>query len=370
MATPQGLSGQAAISLVRLYANEPNLPTDTNLLTFLNRCVEEVDRRIGGIRLWGQYPTVNMQTYIMLNDDVMDITGANFSMGNAAYNSTGSSSPLAQGALVYPMESLTQAQFFDAASGFPAVGFGPPQAYFIYQDQGTAPGTTLPVPPTPTLFSVAGTSSGALVEVVTTYVNTNGETTASAAADFTPTTTQQTAVASPNAVTNATGYNTYAGAQGGPYYKQNGSTPTALGTPFTIPNPVIGSGTQPPGTNTATGSGTGGAMTMQLYPAAITGQVNIYYRARPTLWSSTSSGTDFTNLDTSAQEAVVLLATVRVLQHRERAAEAKAIWQPEYEAMIASLTESINRRTQPKSGRVRDVRDRSFPSAPFWMTSP
>jgi hypothetical protein len=391
--TPQGLSGAAAIALVQAYANEPTYPLPATTLSFLNRGVEEVVRRVGGIRLWGAYPTVNNQTFVQLNDDVLDIVSANFSMGSANAANTGSASPLAQGALVYPMEPLEQAGFMDAAAGFPAVGFGPPQAYFIYQDQGLGPTSTLPIPPQAQLGAVAGNSDANPVYVVLTYVNASGETPGSPVASYTPLSTAYvTQVQSPPGVSNAGGYNVYASENpNGPYFLQNGSTPVALGTPFTLPSPlvlaaVLGTqtgfaiGTQggaeiglnpevatPPTTNTATGSGTGGAMFMQLYPAAMVGQVNIYYRARPQLWADTTANS-WTNFDTSGQEAAVIFAVMRVLAARGRAAEAKEIWRPEFESLIGDLKESLGRRTTPKSGRVRDVANRSFPSAPFWLT--
>jgi hypothetical protein len=231
----------------------------------------------------------------------------------------------------------------------------------VYQDAGTAPTATLTVPPTPQYALVAGTSDGSQIIVRVTYVNPNGETTLSAGIIVTPTTTQQLQIFSPPGQSNATGYNVYASVNG----LQN-STPVALGTPFTIPYPQSSFGVFPPVSNTATGAGTGGALVMQLYPAATIGQVNIYYRARPTLWANTSS-TSWTNLDTSVQEAAVIFAVGRVLGYRGRADEWKAIWEPEYTSMVEDLKESVNRRTIPKSGRVRDVTDRAFPSSPFWM---
>ncbi len=364
--TPQGYSGSSAIQAVQDYTNENTLPSTAAILRFLNKGVEEVCRRVGGPRLWAGYFTNNNQTTVQLNDDVQDVISANFSMGSANAASTGSSSPFAQGALVYPMVALEQAGFMDAAAGFPAVGFGPPQAYFLYQDAGTAPSQTLPAPPQVQLATVAGTSPGTLIEVGVTYLNAAGETTLGTVADITPTTVLQAQAISPPSYTNATTYNVYAGAKGGPYYLQNAS-PVTIGLPFTIPSTLL-TVTQPPSTNTATGSGTGGALSMQLYPAAMVGQVNIYYRARPLLWADTTS-TSWTNLDTSAQEAVVLFAVMRVLVNRQRAAEANQIWKPEYEAMIGDLKESMNRRMTPKSGQVRDTANRSFPSSPFWMVS-
>lgn len=362
---PTGYSGSTAVAAVQNYSNETTYPSTAVILTFLNKGVEEVVRLIGGIRLWAGYFTNNNQTTVSLNNDVQDIISANFSMGSANASSNGSSSPFAQGALVYPMMQLDQAAFMDAAAGFPAVGFGPPQAYFVYQDQGSSPAQTLPVPPQVQLAVVAGTSTGTLIEVGQTYVNANGETTLGAVADITPTKAQQAQAISPPSNQNATGYNTYAGVKGGPYFLQNAS-PVAIGTPFTLPNPILAV-TSPPVTNTATGAGTGGSLSMQLYPAAMIGQVNIYYRARPLLWADTTANS-WTNLDTSVQEAAVVWATMRVLLNRQRAVEVKEIWRPEFDAMIADMRESINRRTVPKSGQVRDTANRSFPSSPFWLT--
>ena len=363
MGTPQGESGATAIARVRAYANEPTLPVDAVMLTFLNKGLEEVVRRVGGIKLYGSYPTVTNQTTIILNDDVQDIVSANFSQGNANAANTGSASPFAQGALVYPMFARSQAAFYDDAAGFPAVGFGPPQEYFIYSDYGTGPSQTLPAPLQAQLGIVTGTSNGVTVEVGLTYVNPSGETTIGTVADQAISTVQQAQVLSPQAVSNASGYNVYAGAVGGPYHLQSAS-PIALGVPFTIPYPLL-TVTIPPVTNTAIGAGTGGALSMQLYPAAIVGQVNIEYRARPLLWADNTS-TSWTNLDTSIQEAAILFALSRVLAFRGRMDEWKSIWKDEYEAMCQDLKESIGRRTRPRSGQVRDVRNRSYPSAGFF----
>jgi hypothetical protein len=333
------------------------------MLTFLNKGLEEVVRRVGGIKLYGSYPTVTNQTTIILNDDVQDIVSANFSQGNANAANTGSASPFAQGALVYPMFARSQAAFYDDAAGFPAVGFGPPQEYFIYADRGTAPTQTLAVPLQAQLGLVTGTSNGVIVEVGLTYTNPNGETTIGPVADITPTTVQQAQVLSPQGISNASGYNPYAGPVGGPYHLQSAS-PIALGSPFTIPYPLL-TVTLPPVTNTAIGAGTGGALLMQLYPAAITGQVNIEYRARPMLWVDNTT-TSWTNLDTSIQEAAILFALSRVLAFRGRISEWSSVWKAEYEAMCQDLKESINRRTIPRSGQVRDVRNRGYPAGGFF----
>lgn len=367
MATPVGLSGEAAIELVAAYANEPNLPTPAQVLIFLQRGLEEVERRLNGIFLWKPYPTVNLQTFIELDADVQYIVSANFSSG--ATNTSGfitNSSPLSQGSLVYPMMQLEQATFMDAAAGFPATGFGPPQAFFIYQDQGYDPTTTLDPPAAPVYALTTGASTIASVSSVLTYVNAAGETPPSAVStQALDVGANAAAVLSPQGISNALGYNVYA-LTSGIYYLQNAS-PIALGTPYTIANTPTTTGAQPPSANTATGSGQGGAIFMQLYPSAMIGQVNVYYKARPQLWADTTA-TSWTNLDSSLQEAVVLYAVIRTLQSRGRAGEAKSIWVPDYEAMIESMRETISARTRPKSGRVRDVATRSYPNFPTFMT--
>lgn len=380
MAVPTGYSGSTAVAAVQNYTDEYTYPATSVILGFLNKGLEDVSYRTGGPKLWAFYPTEVNQTTVQLNNDVEEVISANFSIG--ANNSSGTittSSPFSQGSLVYPMMALEQAAFMDAAAGFPAVGFGPPQAYFVYQDEGYNPTTTLPVPSAPSITLITGISNATEYEVVLTYVNTNasgvtGETTQSAVTDYTPTTAQQGQISSPKGISNATGYNVYVGNVNGPYYLQNTSGAIALGTPYTLPGTPTLSGTQPPGSNTATGSGAGGALSMQLYPAAMLGQVNVYYKARPQLWADTTTSS-WTNLDTTAQEAAVIFAVMRVLANRSRQDEIPD-WRVQYEGpdgnggMIARLKAVYNRRFIPRSGQVRDVTNRSFPSSPYWMTSP
>jgi len=379
MATPIGYSGASAIAMIQACTSEYTFPTQSTILTFLNKGLEEVVRRTGGIRLWAPYYTVTNQTTITLNDDVVDVISANFSMGNASSQNSGNSSPFAQGALVYPMVQLEQATFMDAAAGFPAVGFGPPQAFFVYQDQGSNPTTALPAPAAPVLSTVSGlgTSTVTPMFVQLTYTNPYGETTPSLQTQISLISSERVQVSSPMSIANANGYMVYvsttpAGTES-TFFCQTVSgpltpTPQPLGTPFTILGTPWSSGSNPPLSNTATGAGAGGALSMQLYPAAMPGQVNIYYKARPQLFADTTSSS-WTNLDTSAQEAAVLFAIMRVLYNRQRSAEANQIWSPQYESMIKSLESTNNRRTQPKSGQVRDVSGGSFPNASWWMTS-
>lgn len=368
MATPVGRSGAAAIQEVQDLTSENTFPTTTQILRFLNQEVEDVVTRIGGIKLWQGYPTANNQTTLQLNSDVLQVISANFSYGNATNTNIGSASPFAPGSVVIPLDQLDQTTFMDVAAGFPAVGFGPPSAYFVFQDENYAPKTTLPVPPTPQLsiISLGGinTNLAGPTAVGVTLVNPSGETTISPIAQIAPKKTEQVQVASPPAITNATGWNAYAWYFGGPYHLQNLTGPIALGTPFNLPATLSSVSVQPPSTNTAAGSGAGGSMSLQLYPSSVPGQVNIYYRARPQLWADTTANS-WTNLDSSAQSAVVTGAVIRVLQNRSRLIEVREIWGPKYEAQIERLIISMGKRTQPRTGQVRDVLLGSFSGAPW-----
>jgi hypothetical protein len=106
-------------------------------------------------------------------------------------------------------------------------------------------------------------------------------------------------------------------------------------------------------------------ITMQLFPPAMPGHVNVYYRGRPQLFADASTNSS-TNMDTQAQEALVLWTCARVLEAVQRGDEAKDIFQPQYEDRIQKLKESIARRSAPKSGQVRDVRAISYPGMPWW----
>jgi hypothetical protein len=379
---PVGYSGASAVQMVRDLLDEPTLPSDATILSFLNAGIEQVEMRLNGIKKIAFYPTVANQTTLQLDNDIQEIIACNFSSGAAGPNGNmGSASPFAQGALVYPMFPLSEGTFMDAAAGFPAVGFGPPQYYLLYQDEGSNPNTTLPPPPPALVVAVAGNSNGLPLAFVLTYVNANGETTASQPPTvLTPLKNQSVSVFSPPAEANATGWNCYVSENGGPFYLNN-PTPIALGTPWVFQevarwdyaawDEAIWPGTysmiKPPTENTATGVGQGGTLYMQVYPAAMIGQVNVYYRARPLLWADTSSSS-WTNLDTMAQELAIIEGCIRTLKNRSRMDEVDA-WVSERDNKITELSEAIARRTRPKSGVVRDVRDRAYPGSPWWGTS-
>jgi hypothetical protein len=234
---PSGYTANTAMDQVRLRTNEPTLPVAGDLLQLLNAGVENIERKLGGIRLWGTYPTTANQPVQALTTDTQDIISCSWSTGN----------PTTPGVLVYPMAPLDQASFMDQAAGFPNVGTGPPQWFFVYRDQSNM-------------------------------------------------------------------------------------------------------------------------LELQLYPAAMLGQLNVYYRARPQLFSlSVNYGNNGTNLDTSMQEALILWTCARVLENRGRSAEARAIFEPQLKDVLEEIKEDVARRTAPKFGQVRDVVGRSYPGGTPWF---
>lgn len=361
MATPRGYSGQSLITMIRNLSDEKTYPSDGTILSFANAAVEQVEEDLAGIRLFKSYPTNTGDNTIYLDQDVTSILDASFSIGSPA------SGPLGAGAAppnVYPMRVLPPGQFMDYTAGFPSTGTGPPQACQIVQDQGNNPTTTLNVPNAPSLSTAAGTSSGETDTVAVTLVNVAGETTPSATSTQALQTTQQCAVGSPSGQFNATGYNVYASTDGINFFLQN-ATQIALGSSFTIPSPILTNTASPPGANTATGAGAGGALVLQIYPPAVPGFVNLYYLARPQLWADTS-GTSYSNLDSSAQELVVIKGIIRTLKARSRGDET-ATWQSEYDALLTRRQSTIAKRTQPRSGTVRDVQYINVPPWPWWL---
>lgn len=350
--------------MVRSRTNEPTIPDDSDVLNFLNAGVEQVQGLVGAVRLWGVFPTVAMQTVVPLTSDIQDIISCNFSTGD----------PTGMGSLVYPMQQLEQASFMDAAAGYPALGFGPPQAYLIFQDYGTGTAGFLSPPYTCPVTTTAGAATDLDIWVATTYVNPAGETTISTPVQCVLTAEQQAQVQPATPSANASGYNVYASTtQGGMFYRQNtdgplpfvtGSLSNTTPTPFVIPGTLL-TATPAPSTNTASYP-SGGVMTMQVYPAAMIGQVNVFYRGRPSLWADTTA-TSGTNLDTLAQEAVILWTCARVLEARSRSGEAAQIFKPQFDEKIVQMKTLMQKRTAPKSGQVRDIRNRAYPSSPWWI---
>lgn len=355
MAVPTGYSGASGIAMIRLRTGEKTLPVDTDILTLMNAGIEQIEARLGAVKLFASYPTIPGQNVILLNDDIQDIISASWS----------NTDPTSAGGMVYNVQPLEQQKFMDVAGGFPATGAGPPIAYFLTQD--FASGLLIP-PPAAILSSQAGVSAGGTVYVVVTYVNGGGETTQSVLNSIYLIPSLAALVGSPPDNENddtIVGYNVYASFSAqGPFYLQNGS-PVPIGTNFVLPSPLLAV-TPSPETNTATGYSSGGQLTMQLYPPPMLGQMNLYYRGRPQLWADTSSQS-WTNVDTMAQESCILWGMMRVLENRGRGDEAAQLYKPQYDETMSMLEEQIRRRTTPRSGQVRDVRGyvwQPFPS--YW----
>jgi hypothetical protein len=238
MAAPTGYSASAAITMVQLRTNEPTALSPTQVLTFLNAGVEQVEAELGGIRLYLPIVTTTGQQTLDLPEDVQDVYSMSFSTGPLV--------PAPSTAIVYPMFQLEPTQFMNQCAGFPGVGYGNPVYWMAYKDSS-------------------------------------------------------------------------------------------------------------------------GVISIQIYPPAVVGQINIYYRARPTLWADTSAAS-FTNLDTQAQEAVILWTCCRMLEAVQRGDESKDIFAPQYEDRIQKLKDSMARRSVPKSAQVTDVRTYSYPSgSPPWF---
>jgi hypothetical protein len=355
---PLGYSGASAIAMVQNRVDEYTLPTPATILSFLNAGIEQVTARMGGIHLFQAYPVLNGQNLLTLNNDVQDIVSASYSTGDP----TGAN-PL-QPSTVYPLEQFDPIKFMDFAAGYPGVGAGPPTAFLLTSDFGTGPSGSLPAPQTPIIGQVGGVSTTtAPIYAVTTYVNPAGESTASLQSQPCVLTGEfQAQVSSPPQMGNSTGYRVYASTNnGGPYFFQGSA---AIGSPVTLSDPLNTAG-MPPTVATASYP-SGGFMVMQLYPPAMAGQVNLYYRGRPALWADTTANS-FTNLDSMAQEAAILWAMCRVLENRGRGDEAKDIYMPQLAETIEEIKTAMQRRLVPKSGQVRDVSSPMHGSTrPFW----
>jgi hypothetical protein len=344
MPVPVGYSGASAIAMIRDRTGENQLPSDATILTFINAGIEQIVMKIGGIRLYQSYPTVPNTNVITLKNDVQDIISASWSSGT----------PSSPGTMVYSLEQFDQDTFMDIAGGFPTVGAGPPAAFFVFQDYGTGPLGPTPPPPVPGLSVLTNTpSQGGTFYTMQTYVNGSGETTPSDVSSQYVDTNATVQVGPPPTAQGVTFYNVYASqSQTGPFYKQNAS-PLALTASLQLPNPLL-TGNPPPQSNTAIGYASGGQMTLQLYPPATAGQLNTYYRARPQLWAD-ATASSWTNLDTLAQEAVILWAIQRVLENRSRGDEGVQIFKPQMDDTIEAVKEALGRRQMARTGQVRDV---------------
>lgn len=110
-----------------------------------------------------------------------------------------------------------------------------------------------PATPVPTTATTGGTIAAGVYTVGTTYVNANGETTASTATVTTTGTTSTITIPSPPASANATGWYAYVSQAGGTGMtrQQTAGSPTALGTNLTLTAPPTSTGGVPPIVNSA-----------------------------------------------------------------------------------------------------------------------
>lgn len=125
---PTGYTGASLAAMVSTRTNEFTALTPTQIISLANAGVEQVAAELGAIRLIANYTTTVGQVYVTLDEFIADIYSCNFSTGPI-----GVSNPPV---IVYPMYQLDQAQFMNAAAGFPGVGIGPPQYYLLASDAG------------------------------------------------------------------------------------------------------------------------------------------------------------------------------------------------------------------------------------------
>lgn len=140
-----------------------------------------------------------------------------------------------------------------------------------------------PVAPTVNTATTGGTVLAGTYQVVVTYTNAQGETTASPATPIVTTgSTSTITVTSPAAETNATGWNTYISQVGGTAAsatrQQAANSPTAIGTNYVLTTPPSSSGPVAPSGNTA-GSGPASMTVTALYPGAWSN--NLYVSVTP-----------------------------------------------------------------------------------------
>lgn len=131
----------------------------------------------------------------------------------------------------------------------------------IGSTEPTQASLTPPSAPVPTTLGTGGTIAAGTYQVEVTYVDTYGETTASASGQVTTTgTTSTITIPSPAAQTGATGWYAYVTQVGGSTFTRQqttgtsgpggGPTPLVLGTPLTLTAPPSSNGAAPPSSNT------------------------------------------------------------------------------------------------------------------------
>jgi uncharacterized protein len=147
-----------------------------------------------------------------------------------------------------------------------------------------------PVAPTVNTATTGGTVLAGTYQVVVTYTNAQGETTASPATPITTTgSTSTITITSPATETNATGWNAYVSQAGGTAAaatrQQAAGSPTNIGTNYVLTAPPTSTGPVQPAGNTA-GSGPASMTVTALYPGAWSN--NIFISISPANGTHTS----------------------------------------------------------------------------------
>jgi hypothetical protein len=140
---------------------------------------------------------------------------------------------------------------------------------------GVSQGLAAPAAPAVAAAGTDGSMTAGVYQAVTTYVNANGETMASAAGSATISSTKHLTVPSPPAVSGATGWNAYVTIHDGSTFKLQNGTPTAIGTDLTLTADPTTSGATPPAANTTFGT--------MLVPAG--GTITLTYAGGAPTWT-------------------------------------------------------------------------------------
>lgn len=173
----------------------------------------------------------------------------------------------------------------------------------IYRSSGGGVGLAAPNAPALTTATSGGTVLAGIYSAIISYINAQGETVGSAAADITTTgSTSTITVASPAASGSggnaATAYRVYmTAANGGPYTLQNGAG-TAIATPLVITAPPTTNGSQPLSVGT-TGSAASEVDGYAATSCPVGEAVTLYYGVRFRYGAALTPGT-FVYLDTVA----------------------------------------------------------------------
>jgi hypothetical protein len=111
-----------------------------------------------------------------------------------------------------------------------------------------------------------------------------------------------------------------------------------------------------------------GAQLIQFYPYANTGQLNLHYYPRPTLWTlPTVPAVSYTNLDSAWQILPILYACALACENREDAVGTAEYYWKLHAAKAEEMKLTVRRRARKRGTAI--VRDVSDPSSivPIWM---